>query len=792
MDRQRRIALLTSVSTTSLLLLFTAQTCFAGWTQESLTSNRVKVLLTAPFGMYAGIWDDSPVYPLPYNGVYASFDLGQTWTKSGLDSKGITGLTYLEDTLFAGTYYTDAKPSGVYKSTDRGKTWSHSGLTYPGISLASTATSLLYGTDARGLFRSIDKGATWQQVIGSGFSSGIRALAGYKAKALAASKDNKVYISYDNGASWIEVSALKDKIAANLYINEQIMLAGTANSEGLFRSTDSGISWHKVLDWGAKPAGPFSELKGVIYAGGLSSKTGALGVFASTDSGLTWTDISQGLPGNIQNITSMSSVYSKPDQLLFSTHSGGIYSYSIPSPVSSDLPIFDLPWEYTDFNLAAQNISSFFDHKYPLLGYSYYKEPADTAKTTINFKGVEAAIPTMYYSSHNGVDFPLKYGTPVLAVAEGLASYSYSSGTGNMIRINHQNGYQTWYMHLQNTGLVVSKPLDPVFVKAHQKIGLVGMTGNTNGPHIHFTVLEDINKNGVFDDFPDGVVDPYGWQNEFTQDPWAKFSWLDTLGTHHGSASKYLWSNYLNSFHALASISLARVISGIKVFDIPSELTNKILNLDISEFPTALSQGESLAIGGAGFEISSYDISGNPINNYLKDINVSIDYSGINTEKIIENTLKIFKWDQNNRSWIPVPSAVDTNNKKITGLVSSSGQYAVMGAASDTTPPVTEAQISGDCNEGVCTTAVSVNLVAQDQNGSGLDSIFFSLDNEENWEKYEAPITLQDNGTYKLFYKSIDLNGNIETAKSVEFTINRTGFSKVLKVVQASFSTTSW
>ena len=60
----------------------------------------------------------------------------------------------------------------------------------------------------------------------------------------------------------------------------------------------------------------------------------------------------------------------------------------------------------------------------------------------------------MYYSSHDGYDYSLKYGTNILAPADGFAEYHYCNPCGNSIKINHLNGYQTTYMHLQKEGLI--------------------------------------------------------------------------------------------------------------------------------------------------------------------------------------------------------------------------------------------------------------------------------------------------------------------------------------------------
>jgi beta-lactamase regulating signal transducer with metallopeptidase domain len=85
---------------------------------------------------------------------------------------------------------------------------------------------------------------------------------------------------------------------------------------------------------------------------------------------------------------------------------------------------------------------------------------------------------------HNGVDLKAKEGTSVLAAAGGkLIKVSEEEGWGNLIVIEHGDGFETWYAHLKDftveSGQVVEKG---------QVIGHVGTTGNSTGPHLHFEV----------------------------------------------------------------------------------------------------------------------------------------------------------------------------------------------------------------------------------------------------------------------------------------------------------------
>lgn len=87
---------------------------------------------------------------------------------------------------------------------------------------------------------------------------------------------------------------------------------------------------------------------------------------------------------------------------------------------------------------------------------------------------------------HSGVDFAGKSGSEIIAVASGVIIESGErNGYGGMIKINHGNGFQTRYAHnkknLVKTGDVVKKG---------QVIALMGSTGRSTGPHVHFEVYK--------------------------------------------------------------------------------------------------------------------------------------------------------------------------------------------------------------------------------------------------------------------------------------------------------------
>ena len=88
---------------------------------------------------------------------------------------------------------------------------------------------------------------------------------------------------------------------------------------------------------------------------------------------------------------------------------------------------------------------------------------------------------------HKGIDFHADTGDPVLAVADGVVSYAgVRSGYGNVVEIDHGNGYVTRYAH--NSRLLVQVG---DLVRSGQQVAKAGSTGRSTGAHVHFEVWDE-------------------------------------------------------------------------------------------------------------------------------------------------------------------------------------------------------------------------------------------------------------------------------------------------------------
>jgi len=88
---------------------------------------------------------------------------------------------------------------------------------------------------------------------------------------------------------------------------------------------------------------------------------------------------------------------------------------------------------------------------------------------------------------HKGVDFAGSEGAPVVAVAAGVVTWAGArAGYGNLVEISHGKGYVTRYAHNERVIVSVGQT-----VTRGQEIALMGSTGRSTGPHVHFEVLHD-------------------------------------------------------------------------------------------------------------------------------------------------------------------------------------------------------------------------------------------------------------------------------------------------------------
>jgi murein DD-endopeptidase MepM/ murein hydrolase activator NlpD len=109
-----------------------------------------------------------------------------------------------------------------------------------------------------------------------------------------------------------------------------------------------------------------------------------------------------------------------------------------------------------------------------------------------------------WMSVHTGIDFPVSYGTTVMAATDGTVRTQWNSAYGNMMVVTAKDGTETWYCHLSSYRVASGTT-----VKAGDPIAYSGNSGNSTGPHLHFEV------------HPAGgsAIDPLPWLRSHGLDP---------------------------------------------------------------------------------------------------------------------------------------------------------------------------------------------------------------------------------------------------------------------------------
>lgn len=98
--------------------------------------------------------------------------------------------------------------------------------------------------------------------------------------------------------------------------------------------------------------------------------------------------------------------------------------------------------------------------------------------------GVSSSIRS---GAHTGLDIACPKGTDIKAVAKGKVVFAERNGAyGNLVKVDHENGVETWYAHCDKIYAKVGDKVD-----AGDVIAAVGTTGNSTGPHLHLEIRID-------------------------------------------------------------------------------------------------------------------------------------------------------------------------------------------------------------------------------------------------------------------------------------------------------------
>ncbi len=178
----------------------------------------------------------------------------------------------------------------------------------------------------------------------------------------------------------------------------------------------------------------------------------------------------------------------------------GEFSFDEPAPVGGPTAVREDPLGWADLQASLRGLSAQLKTREAelevldsLLRDQEFHQAASVAGRPVTWgwmssgfgKRVDPFSGQMAW--HAGVDFAGRAGSDVVAVASGVVTYAGKRyGYGQMVEINHGDGYVTRYGHHES---LLVKTGD--IVKKGQPIGSMGSSGRSTGPHVHFEVLKN-------------------------------------------------------------------------------------------------------------------------------------------------------------------------------------------------------------------------------------------------------------------------------------------------------------
>jgi len=271
---------------------------------------------------------------------FAAAQANSVWTPIGPNGAAVFAL--VADPFDATVLYAGTSFGGVYKTTDGGQSWSHLPSLAPKSSVfALAADPQTQGTFyasvfEAGIFKTRDEGRTWTPVNNGLSDRVIQTLAvdPNDANVVVAGSPTGLFRTADGGASWVQIplligtkSILFDSVTAG------VVYAASLESDGVYRSTDSGVTWTRFragLNGNLVVHLSTSPVSGAVFAvNGLGA------VYRLDRGGSTWTFAGAGLPGTGQTLahpTISGEVYAATvDGIYRSTDNGATWNVSLAS-----------------------------------------------------------------------------------------------------------------------------------------------------------------------------------------------------------------------------------------------------------------------------------------------------------------------------------------------------------------------------------------------------------------------------------------------------------------------------
>lgn len=376
----------------------------------------------------------------------------------------------------------------------------------------------------------------------------------------------------------------------------------------------------------------------------------------------------------------------------FGPLAGSGHSQSVEFDVQAENTFsMQLPFDHKAGENGLNQVSSFFDHEYPV---GAGREAEAVAGTILKYNGErlkgtlwQCDLRSSCYSGHNGYDYTVA--GPVRAAHAGYAlgtRWNCRGDDQSIYVITLTDGrYRTVYLHVKNDAVWKDFHDNPRQVSAGTQIGTVGNTGApycSTGPHLHFATYYDANHDGQFSSSE--WVDPYGF------DPTKNDPWVEDKG---GPTSNWLWGFSAPGRADISpgSGSDVTVIGAGSSIVIPSNAVSAPATLALMSVPIAGTRdtrqvgsqsrqvsliADTVSIGTA-FKLSGVYGDGGSVDEFSELASIQRQYAAEVVVYVDEETIGVYIWDEINSRWHLLPTDLDTNSDRVTAAADRPGTYSL-------------------------------------------------------------------------------------------------------------------
>jgi murein DD-endopeptidase MepM/ murein hydrolase activator NlpD len=463
-----------------------------------------------------------------FNGLYHSSDLYLSMQKKVLEGARITDIETDNDSIYVTTYMNLNGKIGLFKISKDFQKVENIGIKYTLNVVLPFKDKIYYGGNNFGAYVVEKSGSGNKQLLGTGvYGPQIDQLKKNSTNVFVLSRGN-LYVADYNTNSLAQLFPIYRP--SNIEPTDSEIFATSYNKFVIF-DLKGNLKYEKSF---TNPLGIMKKYLNYIFI--VENTSTEQKIWVSNDYGKNFYETKLKY-GKTYRISQIEATGTDTLTIYINLQNYGILKGKFKFDFE-EKPFLGFPFIANSEKDLLDKITSYFDHRFPLLGN--HTESSEFSTTTLNFNGQELSQPYLYYSSHDGIDFGLPLNSKILSVEKGVATYFYqSAGLGHAIMVSHPNGYISVYGHMSPDDLVTKSSVN---VDKGEVIGKVGMSGNTTGPHLHFTLYKGLRE-------LQNKVDPFGWRGNFI-DPWTTYSFISSSKTVSGAKSSYLWE-YQNPIYNL-------------------------------------------------------------------------------------------------------------------------------------------------------------------------------------------------------------------------------------------------